>query len=1252
MEPDDADADSTATSDPGTEDPWQTGPQRIAPDRFRRIECVGRGSMGTVYRAWDDELGAEVAIKAIHDLGADWVYRLKREFRSIAGLNHPNLVQLYDLFAARESCFFTMEFVKGRDFVSTIQGDSDETRSGRGPREVRILDRFLRAAYQITHAVESLHSAGRIHRDIKPANILIDGEGRVVLLDFDLVAPHETSEPIDFASAAFAGSFAYMAPEEFRGAPASPESDWYSVGAIFYEALTGRRPLAGDALTRLATGRTAEITPLREALDDCPGWLDELVMALLAVDTSERANGGDLRGVLEDRAGVSAHPEPSAPGRAGGAVELVGRQSELDRLHEIRDRNLEAGGAGVVFVQGASGVGKTALMRAFTSAVTEEDGALVLRGRCSPQETVPYRSLDPIVDALSRRFLDQPVPLEIHGAWALIQLFPVFSRIPALAEAARGVNVPDPFETRRLGVAALRTLLLELGRRTPLVIWIDDAQWSDLDSGRLLADLLRPPDPPSLLIVLSTRTNRDAATPLVKAIESLAKDYPQITVHSLPLEPLETDHALALAAKLCHGRELANAIAAESGGSPFLIQEMARHVGSQQGFEGLERFDLRSVVQQRIARLPEDERRILELVALCTEPVDRSLLLRAAELGERGRPVVARLANLSLVHLQDAGTGHHVETYHDRIREIVSSELPSDRAMSHHLRLAETLETQSSTKLEILSHHFFAADRVARAVDYRVRAADEAFGVLAFEHAADLYRSAREWDDRGAEWSRRLHTREARSLANAARLGDAGRGFLAAAHEAPRLQNLELRRNACEHLLAGANLEEGNEALAALLVDLRLPEPRGARRALLATAWRLSSVLLRRFRDHPTGSTDPLEAIRIDTCFAMGKNLVDMDAARGSYFSVTGLALALDSGDRYRIARSLGIVGGLLAIGTGGRLARQGWRMMERADGMAQEIGAAELIGTLSVAAGQVLMLSGRWRDAVDRLVPAVRMLGEDCQGHAFECNIGRGMALRALEEIGTDLAEIGTRAQQLHDAAVTARNRYAETAAVQHLCFVALARDETGEARRLAEHGLSLWPRDENAAFHVQHLYTARAAAQCDLYADQPEESLSRFRGFWPALQRSGLLRVSLAGIDALQLRAQLALNAMERTPEPDGVQKGSLEREILRDARRLERFRRPDARVQSRLLRAGLHAHAGDPARALPILHEAAALAEFGQMPLRAECIRLRTGRLMGGVTGRSMIERSRSQIEAYGIRNPERWAALYAPGIPTST
>ncbi len=155
----------------------------VAPksDRYEIHSLIGRGATSLVYRAFDLDKNCIVALKSLRFPEPDYIYHLKSEFRSLAHIYHPNLAQLYDLMIDESNCFITMELIEGSDFVSFVRGPPSAA-SRRGPN----VEAVRKALGHLARGLTALHAAGKVHRDIKPTNVLVEPNGRAVLVDFGL----------------------------------------------------------------------------------------------------------------------------------------------------------------------------------------------------------------------------------------------------------------------------------------------------------------------------------------------------------------------------------------------------------------------------------------------------------------------------------------------------------------------------------------------------------------------------------------------------------------------------------------------------------------------------------------------------------------------------------------------------------------------------------------------------------------------------------------------------------------------------------------------------------------------------------------------------------------------------------------------------------------------------------------------------------------------------------------------------------
>ena len=347
--------------------------------RFRVVRQLGAGGMGVVYEVVDRVHDEVVALKTLARTSAAEVYRLKREFRSLADVTHHNLVCLYELFVEEERCFFTMELVKGVNFV-------DYARAPERPRTSH--DHLVAVFRQLVAGVAALHRRGKLHRDIKPSNVLVTPEGRVVILDFGLVAEigPAAGEMLYFRG----GTPVYMSPEEGLGAPPSEASDWYSVGATLYEALTGTPPFSGAVLEVMRRKQTEVPTAPVHLARHVTTELSAVCMGLLQRLPADRLSGPEALREL-DHVTRGLAPRPTAV--AAREAPFVGRVRQLQSLNDAFQAVLD-GRAMAVSVHGPSGIGKSTLVRRFLRSLTTRRDVVVLSGRCYENESVPYKALD------------------------------------------------------------------------------------------------------------------------------------------------------------------------------------------------------------------------------------------------------------------------------------------------------------------------------------------------------------------------------------------------------------------------------------------------------------------------------------------------------------------------------------------------------------------------------------------------------------------------------------------------------------------------------------------------------------------------------------------------------------------------------------------------------------------------------------------------------------------------------------------
>ncbi len=276
------------------------------------IAKIGEGGMGAVFRAHDEGLDRDVAIKVLPpSLARDEIYRTRflREARALARVKHPNLVQIYNVAAEKGLHFFSMEYIDGESLSVHIVRAEEMPLGG-----------ILRIAGQVLSALAAVHACGVTHRDIKSANIMIEPSGRAVLMDLGL-AKDEAATGVT-TDGMILGTPEYMSPEQAEGVPATPQSDIYSFGIVLYEMATGELPFRGKSAIAVLRKQVEEEAPsLAELRPDLPPEFVRAVTAAMQKKPDERpASAMELAAML---LGAGSTPEletltASAP--TGGAV--------------------------------------------------------------------------------------------------------------------------------------------------------------------------------------------------------------------------------------------------------------------------------------------------------------------------------------------------------------------------------------------------------------------------------------------------------------------------------------------------------------------------------------------------------------------------------------------------------------------------------------------------------------------------------------------------------------------------------------------------------------------------------------------------------------------------------------------------------------------------------------------------------------------------------------------------------------------
>ena len=972
------------------------------------------------------------------------------------------------------------------------------------------VDRLRADLIQLAQGLEVLHASGHLHRDIKPSNVLVERHsGRLVLLDFGGIAhighgDGRTSQQ----SHELVGTPGYMAPEICFHGRYTPAGDWFAVGALMYEAFMGRLP--GQ---NLEDSGSLELSAYRPGL---PDDLANLCMALLQPMAKDRPSGEEvlarLRAPLLRAPSLPAAPAISvqARGTRTGAVrasaeagraatwtkwrlaprtvslqstptpqrppaELVGRQRELAVLDQAL-RQTHSGRAAAVLIRGEGGIGKSSLASYFLERVGKHTDAVILRCRCYVHESLPFAVIDGLIDDLCQFLRSLPEgesdALLPGGIDALAHIFPVLHRVDAVSRVRRRLPVAsDPAEHKRQAQLAFRECLARISERWPLLIHIDDAQWGDADSVGFLERLLKGPDMPPLLMLVTYRGQDPHQGPFVRLLREQAQepaeppevdnvgdtgDMPShasdaVAWHELTLGPLLEDDAIALSwavgdsdHHIGHhiGRDRARDVVRETRGNPFFLTELLRFLTEQQPPSSSSHSlpSLQQVILRRVRTLSPPFQRLIEIIALAGKPLRQSVVVQAARVpADLHMSALQTLAGARLARLSGPADDDLVEVYHDRIREALLAALDAGTRRRHHRSLAMALEHERQERgagadasrtdggdmhdAEELMHHWTAAGEGQVAARCARSSGDQAVERLAFERAAHLYRQALDLGQFDQAETDEIRISLGGALAKAGRCVEAAELFLHIADTIDCDRAVELRARASEYLLRGGYVRRGIHALERALADIDIDMP---------SKWQTWARVIRHEIQLPgfavaqvranAGPFDTRALQQIDVTLAAALGLSAHLPLLGSYFHAVSFQLTREVGEPRRLSLSLFAQAFRLSTIGEEHALKRARAFHAAAYRIGKEAGLISTETSSCVIGSLIEFQSGDFVGAEATLARAERLWRGPCSGepwelsliHMYRCHIL--MALGRLHELDTALPEALAEADAVGD--------------------------------------------------------------------------------------------------------------------------------------------------------------------------------------------------------------------------------------------
>ncbi len=1023
------------------------------PAGFEPLSELGRGTCGVVWRVRERATSREFALKALQVADPDAILRLKREFRIAKQLAHANLIALHELFVDGNRGCFTMEIVVGVHLTSAVEncaallpGVGGGTTTGCGFVSPAWLKRLKSIFAQLCSGLAVLHENGIVHQDLKPENVLVTSSSRVVILDFGLAALNT-----ELPSGGVEGTFGWIAPERFQGAPPAPSADLYAVGALLYHCLTGSEPFPGEAAHAYQHQLELDIARPIEANPHLDPNLSDLAMHLLNPEPGQRPSPAKILAVLDG----------SERGYLPEFNELLDREHELRTLFEFVENR--TGGTGAVAVTGPSGSGKSRLLQSFVRTLRGRTDVLVLSGRCTTVERFPFQGLDSLIDDLAWGVsIDRDSCSSLQNPELRRQLARLF---PVLVPSER------PSSARSLdrlpAIEALVDVLRDLAVRFQLVVVLDDAQWLDPDSLWALGQIARS-DHLRTKFVFGSQP--DYLGRLAEILD-ISEDLP---LHPLSLtsvfEWLESRDP-SIAANVHWAIGMANEVPA------FILPSLIAGATEGRSFplvppeERWSRF-----VVAHLTALSEATRRALELLCLAEAPLGTlELKVLLPEVMDPDFPT-RELLGLKLIHQVQEREGRKFTSIHNTIRDLVRSRIRGRNEL--HLELATCLADHQAEP-ELIGHHLVEAGARARALPYYVQAAEQALHKLAFERAAELCQRALGLGGEQASVGMLL----ADALAGAGRLTEAAVTLDGTLDYADGATRSMIAAKAADLYIGAGHLNDGRRLLSENLAgwSIRLPRTNFAR--LLRLAWWTGPARIRR----SACRLDDEPSSKLDAVWVAAANLGLFDPIGALALHKQHQVLAYRMGNRSHIARALSIeLCFELAQG------KNSAALSDRLDVVLAGVSDRRLHAYANACRGYGSFLGCDWANARSELRKALEEYGEATVG-MWERRFCE-TAVLASETMSLDVSTLRAEVGRLRGLAVA---RGDETSRIlldttAHHLVLLLGDDAPLKARYCVESALAAWPEDPPSDFEFRRLV---AHTQIDLYQDDVESAAARWQ-------------------------------------------------------------------------------------------------------------------------------------------------------------
>lgn len=584
-----------------------------------------------------------------------------------------------------------------------------------------------------------------------------------------------------------------------------------------------------------------------------------------------------------------------------------------------------------------------------------------------------------------------------------------------------------------------------------------------------------------------------------------------------------------------------------------------------------------------------------------------------------------------------------METYHDRIRETVAGSLDEVTSRRLHVQLAQAVEEWDRERTDMLARYWLSADDHERAKRYACEAAVEARTKLAFDRAAQLYRTAAELETDATARAELLRALGECQASNGCAVL-AAEAYQSAAVLSEPAQASSLRHLAAEQLLRGGEIARGLDVLGGVLKEAGLRLAPSPRRAAMSVAWRLMRLRLRGvgFVEKPAAGISAKDKHLLDVLWSANIGLSAVDTLRADDFLLRFLMLALRSGDIRRVAQGFSALAGQLAVLGGSRF---GWamRLASEAEVLARRSSDPATIGMARLCKALVRYFAGEFDAAANDLMAVEQYFLSHCRGMSWELATARSFACFALRLAGR-IRELCERFDRYTADADRTGDRYLTTNLRTYHSIVWLIRDDCARAGKDIEGILDAWPGDRYQFQHFTHLF-----GRCEqaLYAGRPQAAFAAMSAEDARIRRSAMLNINGIRLEYAWLWARIALAMAEGAPDSGRT---PFFRQAWRSVRFLRKSDHQTGVAMAAAIEAGVRwlSPGAERSAGLLVLDRAVATAEAAGANLLAQSGRRWLGEILGGPRGEELLARSSGWMAEQGVQNPARLAYMIVPGF----